>query len=100
MALPQSISSTATLPGALRINFALPAAAAAEDAGGKLAFAISAINALVSAVSALNVAVSALNAAAVSAAASAVTWSAFSTTPTTSILLASYTGGYSNFNAS
>ena len=100
MALPQSISSTATLVGALRINYALPAPASMEDAGGKISFLISAVNALVLSVSALNTAVSALNAAAVSAANSAVTFSAFSTTPTSSIVLGSYVGTYSNFNAS
>lgn len=99
MALPQAISSTATLPGALRVNYSLPAPAAAEDPGGKISFLISAVNALVLSVSALNTAVSALNAAAVSAANSAVTFSAFSTTPTSSIVLGSYPGTTSNFNS-
>ena len=96
--MPAVFSSTAVLVGARDFN-RTNRPTAQEDVGGKIAFLLSAVNALVSSVSALNVAVSALNAAAVSAAGSAVTWSAFSTAPTSSILLTSYFGTFSNFRS-
>lgn len=73
------------LAGAQRIN-AMHFNAARDDLGGKVAW-------LISAVLALNTAVSALNAGAVSAAGSGVTWSAFSTAPTSSL------AAISNFSA-
>ena len=93
------VSSTSPLTGAREVNMGSPLAFAYEDLGGKLAFCLSAINALVSSVSTLNVAVSAINAALVSAANSALTLSAFSATPTSTLLLGSYTGTFSNFKA-
>ena len=98
MALPQVTSSTSTLKGAREFNYT-HMVTAYQDVGGKIAALVSTVNAIVSSVSALNVAVSALNAAAVSAANSAATWSAFSATPTSSILLASYAGTLSNFSS-
>ena len=92
------VSSTSTLTGAREVNY-INMTLAYEDVGGKLAFCVSAINALVSSVSTLNVAVSAINAALVSAANSAVTLSAFSATPTSTLLLGSYFGTFSNFKA-
>jgi len=92
------VSSTSPLTGAREVNYT-NIIYAYEDLGGKLAFCISAINALVSSVSTLNVAVSAINAALVSAANSAVTLSAFSATPTSTLLLTSYFGTFSNFRS-
>lgn len=92
------VSSTSPLTGAREVNM-IHMATAYQDLGGKLAFAISALNALVSSVSTLNVAVSAINAALVSAANSGVTLSAFSAAPTSTLLLGSYTGSFSNFSA-
>jgi hypothetical protein len=70
-----------------------------QDLAGKVATLISFMNAGTSAISALNVAVSALNAAGASAAGSGITWSAFSGTLTSSILLTSYPGVVANFTA-
>lgn len=92
------LSTTSVLTGARDFN-AEQGLVGIQDPGGKIAILISGFNALVSAVSALNVAVSALNVAAVSAATSAVTFSAFSTAPTSTILLNSYTGTLSNWTA-
>lgn len=99
MALPQAMSSTTNLVGALQINYALPPRAALQDLGGKVAMLISFMNAAVSAISVLNTEVAALNSAAVSAAGSGVTWSAFSTVPSAVINLTSYTGTFSNFTS-
>ena len=51
MANPQALSSIATLVGALRVNYALPAPASMEDLGGKVAALISQVNMLNSSVS-------------------------------------------------
>ena len=91
-------SSTSVLAGAREIN-TTHMAFAYQDLAGKIATLVSFMNAATSAISTLNVAVSALNAAGVSAAASAVTWSAFSATPTSSLLLNSYPGTIANFTA-
>lgn len=99
MALPQAMSSTAVLTGALQINYALPPRASIEDLGGKVAMLISFMNAAVSAISVLNTEVAALNSAAVSAATSGATWSAFSTAPSAVINLTSYSGAFSNFSS-
>ena len=92
------VSSTSPLAGAREVNM-MHMIAAYEDLGGKIAFCISAVNALVSSVSTLNTAVSAINAALVSAANSAVTLSAFSTAPTSTLVLGSYFGTFSNFKS-
>ena len=97
--MPLAFSSTSVLGGARDLNTGNPLVFGSEDIGGKLATLLSFMNAATSAISALNVAVSALNAAAISAANSALTWSAFSTTPTSSIVLASYTGVFSNLRS-
>lgn len=92
------VSSTSPLTGAREVNYT-NMVYGYEDVGGKIAFAISAINALVSAVSTLNTAVSAINVALISAAGSGVSLSAFSTAPTTTLALTSFTGVFSNFKA-
>ncbi len=96
MAIVYAEPTSATLAGARDLN-RVHRAAGQEDIGFKLEKIISSINALFSSVSALNTAVSALNAGAVSAAGSGVTWSAFSTAPTSSIVLS--ITAMSNFRA-
>ena len=98
-AMPAAFSSVSPLAGARDVNTGNPLAFASEDLAGKVSILLSFMNASLSAISALNVAVSALNAGAISAANSALTWSAFSTTPTSSILLNSYPGTISNFRS-
>ena len=77
--MPVFMSSISTLIGATRINRSLPTRAAIEDLGGKVAVLISSVNLL-------NERVSALQAAVVSAANSGVTFSAFSTAPTSTFV--------------
>lgn len=96
--MPTATSSTSVLAGARDVN-AAHLIFSYQDLAGKVATLVSFMNAATSAISALNVAVSALNAGAISAANSAVTWSAFSTTPTSSIVLGSYPGNVANFTA-
>lgn len=85
MAITYAFPTSATRAGARNLN-GMHRHAKQQDLGYKLEFLISAINAL-------NTAVSALNLAAVSAANSGATWSAFSSTPTSTL------GQLSNFTA-
>ena len=80
------ISSTSTLPGAARFNFEQGVYGAYEDVGGKLAFLISGLNALVS-----NMTI--VQSALVSANVSAVTFSSLS-----GVTFTTYPAAISNFS--
>ena len=73
MALPRAISSIATLVGALRVNYALPAPASQEDAGGKIQLLVSNFNQLAAQISYIQTLIS-------STFASGITFSGLSTT--------------------
>lgn len=89
--------TSATLQGAIELN-RVHLKAKQEDLGSKIEKLISAVSEMQSAVSTLNTVVSAINLACVSAADSGVSFSAFSTTPSSTITLTVAT--FSNFRAS
>lgn len=103
--MPQAFSSVSPLAGARDVNrITLPTAQ--EDLGGKVATLISTVNALVSAVSTLNTAVSFINVSIQRGIVCAASFaSAFSTgdigsaNATSTLLMTSYAGTFSNFRA-
>jgi hypothetical protein len=97
MAIVYANLTSATLTGAMDFN-RIHRTVAQEDLGFMIEQLVSSLNQVQCSVSTLNIVVSTIMAAAISAAGSGVTWSAFSTVPSETVLLT--VGTVSNFRAS